>query len=598
MILFPTEFDMSEEPIGTKILQQMLETGPLFGWDWVDKKTIQELRLASRHLVVGVTGLAEVGDKMVPLMICLTKNFPNEIPIIYLVNPNFLGLLPHVDHEGFVCYMAEEGLVPNHRDPERIIRVAFKKAVKVLEDGANGENHTDYINDLEYFWKKYEGAVESINSLMSPGLEPKRIHMIKNVNNQLFIAEARSAISKYENEEVNNTKENLSVIYLPLRSNCTFQLPEYGTFWTHDQARKNILDNITPETEKFLEKIKRKKRFKSTEIVTLGVPRPAGGTAIVGIMFNGVTAHHPLSVQSMLGKPIPLTFNRLDREFLLPRAGANLDLADKKIALVGCGSVGGYIAPSLIKAGIRNLTLIDGEKLKPENIFRHVLGRLGLDMYKSNTLKKELKLKFPYTKVKSITSTIQEAIDSRKFKWNSYDLVIVAVGKPTIELHLNGVAVRLPDTPPVLFTWLEPYDIGGHSIMVNNGESSGCLECLFTPTTDHHPLVGNKIHFSQPGQHFGKDITGCGQLFTPYGSLSALRTAGMATRMAIDLLTGYIDRNPLMSWKGDSRAFQEAGFRLTDNHQKSHDELLSPSYDYAVDHCPTCGSEPEEGLTT
>ena len=57
------------------------------------------------------------------------------------------------------------------------------------------------------------------------------------------------------------------------------------------------------------------------------------------------------------------------------RAGAAApELADVRIAVVGCGAIGSSTADLLFRSGVRHLTLVDGERLRPGNIVRHLAG--------------------------------------------------------------------------------------------------------------------------------------------------------------------------------------------------------------------------------
>jgi molybdopterin/thiamine biosynthesis adenylyltransferase len=49
-------------------------------------------------------------------------------------------------------------------------------------------------------------------------------------------------------------------------------------------------------------------------------------------------------------------------------------LAEVKIAVVGCGAIGSFAADLLFRAGVRKLTLMDGERLRPGNVVRHLAG--------------------------------------------------------------------------------------------------------------------------------------------------------------------------------------------------------------------------------
>ena len=50
------------------------------------------------------------------------------------------------------------------------------------------------------------------------------------------------------------------------------------------------------------------------------------------------------------------------------------ELAEVKVAIVGSGAIGSFAADLLFLAGVRQLTLRDGERLRPGNIVRHLGG--------------------------------------------------------------------------------------------------------------------------------------------------------------------------------------------------------------------------------
>ncbi|MGW5081432.1 ThiF family adenylyltransferase [Micromonospora echinospora] len=65
------------------------------------------------------------------------------------------------------------------------------------------------------------------------------------------------------------------------------------------------------------------------------------------------------------------------------RAGDTaVELADVRIAVVGAGAVGSFAADILFRSGVRRLTLIDGERLRPGNVVRHLAGSSDIGKYK------------------------------------------------------------------------------------------------------------------------------------------------------------------------------------------------------------------------
>ncbi|SNY25358.1 ThiF family protein [Paractinoplanes atraurantiacus] len=58
------------------------------------------------------------------------------------------------------------------------------------------------------------------------------------------------------------------------------------------------------------------------------------------------------------------------------------ELADVRIAVIGVGAIGSFAADILFRSGIRRLTLIDGERLRPGNVVRHLAGSDDVGKYK------------------------------------------------------------------------------------------------------------------------------------------------------------------------------------------------------------------------
>ena len=44
-----------------------------------------------------------------------------------------------------------------------------------------------------------------------------------------------------------------------------------------------------------------------------------------------------------------------------------------KVLVLGLGGVGGYVIESLVRCGVENITLVDGDTIKPSNINRQLI---------------------------------------------------------------------------------------------------------------------------------------------------------------------------------------------------------------------------------
>ena len=63
-----------------------------------------------------------------------------------------------------------------------------------------------------------------------------------------------------------------------------------------------------------------------------------------------------------------------------------------KVLILGLGGVGGYAVESLTRCGVSNITLVDGDTIKPSNINRQIIAtRWNNNRYKTKEWKKRIK---------------------------------------------------------------------------------------------------------------------------------------------------------------------------------------------------------------
>jgi molybdopterin/thiamine biosynthesis adenylyltransferase len=242
-------------------------------------------------------------------------------------------------------------------------------------------------------------------------------------------------------------------------------------------------------------------------------------------------------------------------------------------------------------AGIGRLTLVDPDRFQPANIFRHVLGRSGvLTESKVAGLKQEIELKIPELNVFAVNSKIGAALKEDRVKLDGSSLIVVAIGNPTASLALNDTLLSLSGAPPVVFTWLEPYGLGGHALLTNTRipGASGCFQCLLRDD----PELGlvNTADFAAPRQVFGRPDLGCSGAFVPYGDLDARETANLATRLIIDALRGRVPGHVLRSWRGDATDFRNAGFQTSPRYDLEN--VDKGGHGYCHDDCRFCKGRP------
>jgi hypothetical protein len=536
-------------------------------------------------------GEAEIGGRRVTLQVLLGAGASRPLPAIYLEPRDALGFLPHVLSDGYVCYTPAEGLVVDRRRPARVVVEAISRALRVLADGAAGRNREDFIDEFEVYWRRLPDS-ETLLSFLEPGDEVGWVMSFTKPGDSAPILARREADAAafWNAERLAGPHTVRRILYLPLEPGTFILPPRHDQpFWTAADARQALLHGLSPENRERLRKMATR-RPRATETVIVRLPRASSGATLFGLRFDGISGAHPLIDAGAASRVVPLRLERLDRTLLLPRGGADASLARRRALLVGGGAVGGYLAFELARAGVLDLTIVDPDALDPDNTFRHVLGRSRWFDPKAEALKAELDRQLPYVRVTAVVSSIEAALASGAVDLSCYDLVLFAVGDPTLELDMNARLLAKPAAPRAIFTWLEPYGIGGHALLVGHGPGGGCFECLYTPPGGGATELANRAAFAAPGQWFGKALSGCGSLHLPYGSTDAAQTAVLAVRLAIDALTGAEPGNPLRSWRGPATALEAAGFRASARHAATEEELHRQRYAHATPYCRACGA--------
>ncbi|ADD03114.1 UBA/THIF-type NAD/FAD binding protein [Thermoanaerobacter italicus Ab9] len=559
----------------------------------------------------------------VTIQIALDDRFPLHKPLFFLKPYDALGFIPHVDINGFICYIRDEGIVIDTDNPLAIIEESFERVIKTLTDGKSGANYKDIQEEFEAYW----GNLKDVSFIESNVELTNNVKVVKAAAFEnyprWFVGDSVNEIINYCYKYIGRTRMGkptfTDALYIPLRDGTILNPPYYGDFWTVKQFRNLIYKNITSSNKRILEKIvKRKIRYDEVLIVLVSIPLSNGNKSLIGVKYSEFIPiemnknrlkkelSHPLYRTDANCKFVPLSVIRHDKAYIIPRGGGNSLLKDKKVALIGCGSVGGYIAVELAKAGIQKITLIDQDYLMQENVYRHVLGTdsLLMEKYKNGEkvevlsnpkiigLKNEIERKLPYTNVDVLPEyidKIENIISNNTIDFKQFDLVIVAIGNPTIELYLNEFFHKNENMPPVIFTWVEAYGIGGHALLTNNNGKSGCLKCLYTDPFDEKAPLYNRASFAAAGQNFTKQVSGCSSVYIPYSSLDSMQTAILATRLAIDTLSGKEKDNPILSWKGNADIFIENGFKLSDRYSIPYEQLYDSRYLYKNKSCKICG---------
>ena len=281
----------------------------------------------------------------------------------------------------------------------------------------------------------------------------------------------------------------------------------------------------------------------------------------------------------------PYKVRSLSAGSVVPRGGGCMDLGKKSVLLVGCGSVGGELAMRLTSAGVGRLTISDHETFSEDNLYRHVLSMASIGTPKTVALAREIALRHPWAEVTSWRTRLEELRDSTVLR--RFDLVVVAIGSPTVERAFAEHSRRASLGVPVINCWLEGHGIGGHAILAIPA-TKGCWHCAYMdPRTLTRGLTSN-LNFLEAGQVVMRNQGGCGTQFLPYNQIAASCTSTMTADLAVRFLEGEVVTSSKVSWKGRDTAAIRASLKVTWRYRRFRESLqILPLHN---PNCDVCGS--------
>lgn len=199
---------------------------------------------------------------------------------------------------------------------------------------------------------------------------------------------------------------------------------------------------------------------------------------------------------------------RVDYENFFGRGGLSSRLVDKKILLVGTGAIGSFLAETLVRGGIRNITLADGDLVEAGNLCRASFELNAIGNSKADALQERLRNISPFCRVRALGDwddygnykggELYGNINydgQEKFlkELNQYDLILDCTASNEL-LHFLSYAVK--DTVQLI------------SVCITNHAQ----DCLFISNADGNVFEQRKhllAKIEQDTDNFYTEGTGC-----------------------------------------------------------------------------------------
>ncbi len=548
---------------------------------------VGESWLSKRALVAAVEGTLALADRGVAVQVALLEGFPRVLPVIGVDPRGELAGLPHVEPDGAVCYDSRDEPLLDHRNPRGIVSEALDLARVTLNQGLGGDRASEYANEIVAYWRANFPDAPRIVSVLDPSDAARMVTAFFREGERITIADDPETFAAFRDGRHVQRLSFANAVYVPIDPATLAPTFHPRDLATADGVRDFVITVLKRDKDLWHRVLH---RCRSQEVVVaLGVRRPASRRGLVGLLLKRAGDAHPLDPDRLESHQItPLRIEPADRGFLVPRGGADLDLAKRRVLVVGCGSVGGHVAYDLVKAGVGEIHLLDRDTFAYANTFRHVCGRAHVGRAKVEGLRMEIERLWPFVKVVPHVADALGWMRENPTGFRDFDLVVSAVGNPTVEQKINEAIHADTSSPPVMFAWLEPMGLGGHVLLAHvKAASRGCFECLYQRAGDDGALVC-RTAFAAPGGRYTRDTMGCGSQHMAFADLDAQKTAAYVARRAVEVLRGAVDEGELVSWKGPADAFRAAGFTTTTRNDKSETEEILPGSAIVRSDCPVC----------
>jgi sulfur-carrier protein adenylyltransferase/sulfurtransferase len=509
----------------------------------------QQSRSTFREAVAGWETSISVLGNPITVRVVVDQRFPFTRPRIFLVDKRFFREIPHVDANGLVCVLPDSATSSASRVCE-LTEVLLEEAVALLEAGLQQSNHGDFADEFLSYWSETVAPGQSqFWSLLNPAGPSRTIAATKTNGYTLFTDTPLQAASWLHNIHLGSqytARSSISSLLLWLPTPLFPKDYPKSNRGVLELARaisaENLLLDVIPKESKQL-------------------PVIIGFDTSNGPVFGGILLNPPTSKQLLKGfrpghlsrkvaigrylaanKVHHVDVRRADPSWLHFRGGDDLskDLGGKKVAIVGCGSLGAEIAYLLAKAGVGGFVLVDHDLLSWDNVGRHLLGANSVGEYKASALQRFLLTQLPHLDVTAYPGKRWETVFQESAATiTSADVVISTTGDWGSEAALNLTARSTLRFPPTIFGWIEPFGCAGHALLVS--DIGGCLGCGM----DELGRFSKTVCVWPSGLTTLGRAPGCGDFFQTYGPIQILPIQGMIAELALDVLLGITTRSEL-----------------------------------------------------
>lgn len=490
-----------------------------------------------------------------------------ELPIAYIFElpEQFRDrLMPHVSLEGFLCYVEQmeadwdsNNLEETFREVDAQIRRTLVNSVSAAVEGLNDKRELE--GEFAAYWRPSDSLFilsnanrgARLKTHLSQSLMPDGATRLEYITVEESSPEdTESVISKWLKQRYlprNSLKEYLiNTHYISVNPSrlagmkwppASFRdLLDWLAKADHN-ARNRVIDHIKAEG---------KKRY----IFLFDIFNQDIFAIYIEFCTNSIDfRRHKRSAKNSTaklakilgGKNVCITYQRLgvvraDIETLLSRNSQRegaANLSEMCIALVGCGTIGGYLAELLLRNGAGFgkgfLHLYDDDLYKPSNFGRHTLSSHDFGWSKSISLARRLQDSV-HLKTKIVGFEKQFCLSTDVMQ--KYDIIIDATGRPPVSKRMASLVRNIStDQRPIIIHAFNDGNGRASKVFIDDGRS--CYGCMISNPEKYRNGIDSRFYHLDISSEKSKS---CGSTYTPYDAAVSSITASLAQMAVLSTL--------------------------------------------------------------
>lgn len=453
------------------------------------------------------------------------------MPCFFLEDDAFLKYhaYPHINpNKGICAFNHASSTIDPTMIEEAIVSVAIK-SIDTLNDTVSGNCMEDFLDDLVVFWATAGTTYKPILSFIDKWPESAAIVYLVTLDEEKAGGSDSGIVKDYRAYKKIHRLTHLSflgiskavfcaarqpALFIPFREPISYPIKKDLRTWY--EAIRDKTDHLA-EYKAYL------KRDNCPAIPTIicSIPNYKGERTICAFRQPGLPSSDIIDSSDVLIDNVingsyginhiePVTIQNITQQRLFKRGG-NDAIQKTKVCLIGCGSLGGYLATALMNSGVTEFALIDKDLLADENIARHVCGLSDVGKPKTEAVKKLIESHNPNCICEIENTDANIYLEVCPEKLNRYDVIFITAADGPLEYHFVQRALGGTITSKLAILWIEPFSLAAHALVLN------------TPQDIHENLFDKWMQYKDRVVSNSADLyvseAGCSATYMPYSGL-------------------------------------------------------------------------------